>query len=201
MNVVAVTLPSVTISEFRDRDLIARNHGIQMRYSNIPVSGQHPYYSLPSDYLNNQLKSYGGSIRYEVEYVGSGPPTYSPDIIMTGNKQTLLYTHPKRLQANIRNNVEAYITPGNWKTVDGQRATRQQIMLTLANIDHLLIKLQYINSVQREVELLKIVMDSAGTTDRGLGSASLVEQCRCPNGYTGLSCEVIFLNKILMKYL
>ena len=32
-------------------------------------------------------------------------------------------------------------------------------------------------------------MDSAGTSDRGLGSATLVEECRCPEGYRGLSCE------------
>lgn len=62
-------------------------------------------------------------------------------------------------------------------------------MMTLANVKNLLIKLQYIDQVQREVEILNIVMDSAANTDLGLGSASLVEQCRCPNGYSGLSCE------------
>lgn len=62
-------------------------------------------------------------------------------------------------------------------------------MMTLANVENILIKLQYIDQVQREVELLNIIMDSAATRDLGLGSASLVEECRCPVGYTGLSCE------------
>lgn len=62
-------------------------------------------------------------------------------------------------------------------------------MMTLAHVENVLIRLQYIDTVQREVELLHIVMDSAAITDQGLGSASLVEECRCPAGYSGLSCE------------
>lgn len=62
-------------------------------------------------------------------------------------------------------------------------------MMTLAGVENVLIKLQYIDQVQREVELLHIIMDSSATRDQGLGSASLVEECRCPIGYTGLSCE------------
>lgn len=62
-------------------------------------------------------------------------------------------------------------------------------MMALANVQNILIRLQYVDQVQREVELLNIIMDSAATSDRGLGSASLVEECSCPVGYTGLSCE------------
>lgn len=62
-------------------------------------------------------------------------------------------------------------------------------MMALANVESLLIKLQYLDTVQREVEILNIVMDSAAIRDLGLGSASLVEECRCPIGYSGLSCE------------
>lgn len=62
-------------------------------------------------------------------------------------------------------------------------------MMALANVQNILIKLQYTDQVQREVEILNIVMDSAAIRDLGLGSASLVEECRCPVGYSGLSCE------------
>lgn len=72
---------------------------------------------------------------------------------------------------------------------DGRLVTREEIMMTLANVQHILIRLQYIDAVQREVELLNIYMDSAVVQDQGLGSASLVEECRCPLGYGGLSCE------------
>lgn len=62
-------------------------------------------------------------------------------------------------------------------------------MMTLANVKQILIKLQYVDQVQRQVELLHVNMDSAVSHDMGLGSASLVEECRCPVGYSGLSCE------------
>lgn len=58
--------------------------------------------------------------------------------------------------------------------------------MTLAHVENVLIRLQYIDTVQREVELLNIIMDSAGDSDRGLGAASLVEECRCPSGYSGM---------------
>lgn len=61
--------------------------------------------------------------------------------------------------------------------------------MALANVENILIRLLYTDQTQREVELLNIVMDSAASRDRGLGSATLVEECRCPSGYTGLSCE------------
>lgn len=73
--------------------------------------------------------------------------------------------------------------------MDGRVSTREEIMMTLANVDHILIRLQYVDQVQREIELLNIIMDSAANRDMGLGSASLVEECRCPVGYVGLSCE------------
>lgn len=62
-------------------------------------------------------------------------------------------------------------------------------MMALANVENILIRLQYVDQVQREVELLNIIMDSAANRDMGLGSATLVEECRCPVGYSGLSCE------------
>jgi hypothetical protein len=85
--------------------------------------------------------------------------------------------------------VAAQLVANNWVKSTGGYATREEIMMTLAKVDNVLIKLQYINGPERDVELLNILFDSAGQVDYGLGSASLVEECRCPNGYRGLSCE------------
>lgn len=74
---------TVTVTEFDKHDLLATRHGVQLRLANLPVSGELPYYSLPQDYLGNQLKSYGGSIRYEVEFNGRGNPNNAPDVIVT----------------------------------------------------------------------------------------------------------------------
>lgn len=67
-------------------------------------------------------------------------------------------------------------------------ATREEIMMTLASVDNILIRLQYVDS-HLDTSLSNIEMDSAAAPNSGLGPATFVEECRCPVGYTGLSCE------------
>lgn len=74
---------TIRVTEFDKHDLLATRHGVQLRLANLPVSGELPYYSLPQDYLGNQLKSYGGSLRYEVEFSGSGGGNEAPDVIVS----------------------------------------------------------------------------------------------------------------------
>ena len=40
------------------------------------------------------------------------------------------------------------------------------------------------------VNITEFNMESAQSNNVGLGSASLVEECSCPQGYKGRSCEV-----------
>lgn len=42
-----------------------------------------PYFALPENYHGNQLKSYGGYLRYTIRYEGLGRPITSPDVILT----------------------------------------------------------------------------------------------------------------------
>lgn len=111
------------------------------------------------------------------------------EIFVQGNGNALIYRSQNRIEEGVRNSLTVTFEPGQWYNPDARLASREEIMMTLANLENVLIRLQYIDTVQREVELLNIVMDSAGLVDRGLGSASLVEECRCPAGYSGLSCE------------
>lgn len=169
---------------------MAIRHGVQLRLNDVPaVTRKYPYYALPNEYQGNQLKSYGGSIKYQVEYQGRGPSNEAPDIIIEGNNITLTYRHPSRLLPNTKNIVNAQLTANNWYKLDGSYASREDIMMALADVTHILIKLQYVDGEERNVELLHILMDSAALRDFGLGSANLVEECKCPAGYKGLSCE------------
>lgn len=74
---------NIAIGPFDKHDLIATRHGVQLRLNELPLSGELPYYSLPEDYQGNQLKSYGGYLRYDVEYSGQGRPNESPDVILS----------------------------------------------------------------------------------------------------------------------
>lgn len=97
----------------------------------------------------------------------------------------MIYRTKNRIEEGIRNSVSVSFVPGQWYNPDGHVVSREEIMMTLAHVENVLVRLQYIDTVQREVELLHIVMDSAVVTDQGLGSASLVEECKCPAGYSG----------------
>ena len=110
-----------------------------MRVSNIPASTQFPYYSLPQDYKGNQLKSYGGFIKYDVEFVGIGGSNYAPDIILSGNGYDLAYRHHTPLEADIRNTVEAQLVADQWQKLDNSRVSREELMMALVNyLNHLL---------------------------------------------------------------
>ncbi|XP_062558821.1 basement membrane-specific heparan sulfate proteoglycan core protein isoform X3 [Armigeres subalbatus] len=179
----------ITEGEFSNHDLAVTRHGVQLRLANIVPGRQIPYYSLPIEYKGNQLKSYGGSVRYTVEYDGSGSPNSAPDMIIKGNGFVLLYNHNAPFYPDERNQVTAAFLPGVWRKEDNTMASREELMMVLANVESLLIKMLYVDGVERNIELLDISMDSAANQNLGLGSATLVEECRCPPGYRGLSCE------------
>lgn len=68
-------------------------------------------------------------------------------------------------------------------------ARREEIMMALAAVDNILIRLQYVEG-RIDTLIENIEMDSAAMRNTGLGQAVYVEECRCPVGYSGLSCEV-----------
>ena len=41
-----------------------------------------------------------------------------------------------------------------------------------------------------DVSMTGLQLDTASAADSGMGQAYYVEQCLCPKGYTGISCEV-----------
>lgn len=42
-----------------------------------------PYFAMPENYHGNQLKSYGGYLKYNVKFGGSGRTNTAPDLILT----------------------------------------------------------------------------------------------------------------------
>ncbi|XP_067635534.1 basement membrane-specific heparan sulfate proteoglycan core protein isoform X4 [Eurosta solidaginis] len=191
----------IIINDVPQPNILSRHHGVQFRVSDVGYNGrEQPYLALPVEYMGNQLKSYGGYLRYDVNFLGNGRTNQAPDVIITGNGFTLTHRTRNQPEPNINNKVSVQFGAGNWYKTDGRRATREEIMMVLANVDNILIRLSYIDATEREVELTNIVMDSAALDDQGLGSASLVEKCTCPPGYSGDSCESCKPGYVREKY-
>lgn len=153
-----------------------------------------PYFAMPENYHGNQLKSYGGYLRYNVLHTNRGIQTPGPGVILTGNGYTLLHIPRFSPLPSTSHNMSVRFFEGEWvrRSNNGPEnlATREEIMMALANIENILIKLQY-NEGILNTTLSSIEMDSAATPNSNLGAASYVEECSCPVGYSGYSCEVI----------
>ncbi|XP_038216733.1 basement membrane-specific heparan sulfate proteoglycan core protein-like isoform X4 [Zerene cesonia] len=150
-------------------------------------TGTHPYLTLPETYNGNQLTSYGGHIKYRL--LPHNPQPYGaddkvPDIIIMGKYQNLV--HQNR---GDRFYVNARLTPDNWLKPSPRGlvpATREDIMMALDDIDTILLRADLNNA---GVNITEFTMESAQHINVGLGAASLVEECTCPPGYEGLSCQ------------
>ncbi|KAG8224763.1 hypothetical protein J437_LFUL005332 [Ladona fulva] len=159
-----------------------------------------PYFSMPESYHGNLLKSYGGSLKYTVRSEGRGRYLDAPDVILSGNGYILVHPGARIVQER-NNDVTVRFFYGEWYKngysrrgsdsgrIVGELASREEIMMTLANIDYLLIRAMYDDGNLLETTISNIKMDTADASNIGLGAATYVEECRCPAGYHGLSCE------------
>ena len=74
-------------------------------------------------------------------------------------------------------------------SLGGSQPTRESFLDALSHIDAILIRATH-HSIMASATLRDLTMDTAVPQDTGLGRAMIVEQCSCPQGYAGLSCQV-----------
>ncbi|KAL9704347.1 hypothetical protein quinque_007865 [Culex quinquefasciatus] len=87
------------------------------------------------------------------------------------------------------NKVVLRIHESNFRHQDGKKASRDDLMIVLAYINLFLVRMYPTNGTYAPSST-DIVMDSS--TDlgyHGLGKTNRIEECRCPHGYRGRSCE------------
>lgn len=169
------------------------------KLSNVIHDGNTYYWSLPQQFLGNQLKSYGGSLSFGIENDAYG--TYIPDqdIIIRGNGLTLVWT---RYNPN-ENRTEAKFQESKWQSIDesGPKvASRADLLTVLSNLESILVRATLREGTSK-VYLSDVVLDTAVQQNTGQGLVKDVEICRCPEGYTGTSCEVIYAIFEFMSYL
>ncbi|CAG7838540.1 unnamed protein product [Allacma fusca] len=178
-------------------------NGVQASSPNTRVAGFPseviPYFALPPSYAGNLLRSYGGSLRYTLKFRSQGRYLSAPDVIISGNRLTLLRFGGENWAPSRDHPIAVRYWPGEWYkrvygrpggSVEGiEPASREEIMQVLANVEYLLIRAQYDEGSLLETTISGIRMETAISANSGLGQAVHVEECRCPPGYTGLSCE------------
>ncbi|KAK9515159.1 hypothetical protein VZT92_025826 [Zoarces viviparus] len=168
--------------------------GTQLSYTNFDYLGQEPHYwQLPGVYQGDMVGSYGGKIKYSISYVAGPRGTLldDGDVQIIGNDITLVASNPwKRRQQGSRetNQFEIVFKEENWRRPDGMPATREHLLMVLADLDDILIRASY-STEMRSSSIFDISMEVSVPNYSGLAQALEVEQCRCPPGYRGLSCQ------------
>lgn len=165
------------------------------------------YWLAPEPYVGNILQNYGSTLDYSISWVivrgdTSGKPTTGPSIVVLGeNGMKIAYGDTTFTGSNATISIPLiedgwYHVPRTVKDIvtrlrrteyRGDPVTRIQFMAVLSNVESILLRGTF-HTDQVESVLSRSVWMSRNTTQNELTS-SLVEQCKCPIGYSGLSCE------------
>ncbi|XP_078697738.1 basement membrane-specific heparan sulfate proteoglycan core protein-like isoform X11 [Branchiostoma floridae x Branchiostoma belcheri] len=160
-------------------------------YRQFPQLPQDIYYwLLPESFLGNKLTSYGGVLRYTLSYqpAPGAAPVVDFDAQLSGNSILLTFRHEQQAVANIPRPFIITFQEQYWRRLDGEPATREHMLMALANVDALMIRATYATAMM-ESSISDVSLDIAEDRATGQGPALHVEQCVCPPGYAGLSCE------------
>ncbi|XP_075762396.1 basement membrane-specific heparan sulfate proteoglycan core protein isoform X5 [Pelodiscus sinensis] len=149
------------------------------------------FWTLPSQFLGNKVDSYGGYLSFKVRYGlarGQAEPLQKPGVVIVGNGQKLIYRAQVPTQPAVVNQRQVHFSEENWQHESGAPVSRETLLLALQSLEAILVQTVYDNKMA-SVGLSDIAMDTTTTELTGQGVARGVEECRCPAGYAGLSCE------------
>ncbi|XP_073089464.1 basement membrane-specific heparan sulfate proteoglycan core protein isoform X4 [Manis javanica] len=147
------------------------------------------YWQLPPAFLGNKVAAYGGKLRYTLSYTAGAQssPLSDPDVQITGNNIMLVASQPV-LQGPERRSYQIVFREEFWRRPDGQPATREHLLMALADLDELLVRATF-SSMPLAASISAVSLEVAQPGPSEGPRALEVEECRCPPGYVGLSCQ------------
>ncbi|XP_069476798.1 laminin subunit alpha-1 isoform X2 [Ambystoma mexicanum] len=154
------------------------------------------YWEAPRAYLGNKLTAYGGYLKYTVSYDIPEDSTDSElfsdmDVIIQGNGRSLsTRSNGLLLQPFEEHSTGLEILPENFVDFYTKRPVDRDVLMTvLANMNSLQIRASYSVAQKAVYRLSSVSLDTARPNVIDLLPAVNVENCECPPGYTGTSCE------------
>uniref|UniRef100_A0A8C8HC76 Laminin, alpha 1 n=1 Tax=Oncorhynchus tshawytscha TaxID=74940 RepID=A0A8C8HC76_ONCTS len=156
-----------------------------------------PMFSVPFCHCYVKLTSYGGVLSYSVAYdvsvdnVDRSLPSQF-DLIIEGNGRTLRQMPPRQLLLTPlrEQHVSVELLPQGFVDLHtGQRVDRDELMTALADVAGLRIRGHLNASAEGELRLSTVSLDMVDINSTNTVQARDVEQCECPLGYSGTSCE------------
>ncbi|XP_040085469.1 basement membrane-specific heparan sulfate proteoglycan core protein isoform X4 [Oryx dammah] len=164
--------------------------GTQLSFGNFAHLGHESFYwQLPETYQGDKVAAYGGKLRYTLSYTAGaqGSPLSDPDVQITGNNIMLVASQPA-LQGPERKSYKVVFREEFWHRPDGQPATREHLLMALADLDELLVRATF-SSMPLAASISGVSLEVARPGPSEGPQALEVEECRCPPGYIGSSCQ------------
>ncbi|XP_063394216.1 laminin subunit alpha [Cydia fagiglandana] len=151
------------------------------------------YFAAPEHFIGKRLTSYGGNLTYSIFYVSreTGKAILAADVII-GGPNGYIYHNSIETPAPQTNWIHSVpLTEESFTNLDNTAVTRDQFMNTLVNVTAIYIRATF-EDESVTTRLINVTLDVAvqpdpysPITDRAFS----VEQCQCPPGYKGTSCE------------
>ena len=108
-------------------------------------------------------------------------------VLQSGDQRFYMFLSPEATPEEAHR-YEIPMVETSFSQFDGTKPTWETFLRALSRIDALLIRATY-HSIMSSTTLRDLSLDTAVPQNTGQGLASIVEQCRCPPGYTSLSCQ------------
>ncbi|XP_055304922.1 basement membrane-specific heparan sulfate proteoglycan core protein-like [Sitodiplosis mosellana] len=178
----------------QESDLEVSTYNNEVLIQNLAGDPDVYFWRLPSRFAGNKITSYGGNLNYTIRYVpmpgGIMSRNNAPDVVIrSSNEITILHYRHDEVAPSIS---QPYIVPlleVNWQRIDGVSINREHLLMTLADVSDIFIKATYTTTTD-EAALSSVILDTTSSHYTGNPArASEVEQCTCPQGFQGTSCE------------
>ncbi|KAG5268865.1 hypothetical protein AALO_G00217340 [Alosa alosa] len=154
-------------------------------------------WAAPERFLGNKLTSYGGFLKYSVAYdiavenVDKTLPSHF-DLIIEGNGRSLRQSPSRRLLLTPlrEQQVSVELVPHSFVDLHtGRRVHRDELMTVMSDVASLRVRVYLNVSAEGNLRLSQVSLDMARRNSSSSLQAVSVEQCECPWGYAGTSCE------------
>ncbi|KAM7136526.1 laminin subunit alpha-2 isoform 4-T4 [Molossus nigricans] len=155
------------------------------------------YWSAPAPYLGNKLTAAGGKLTFTISYDLQEEGEEDTALVLplmvilegkglrisTAQEEVYLKPSEDRIY-KVSLKEESFTLPGTHSPV-----SRKEFMTVLVDLERVLIQITDSLGVDAIFRLSSVSLESAVPYPTDGGSASAVEVCQCPPGYTGYSCE------------
>ncbi|KAF3861175.1 hypothetical protein F7725_001430 [Dissostichus mawsoni] len=184
-----------SLSNSRNSDTITE--GISQRGSEVSyrafssLPNDVYYWLLPPSFRGDKVTAYGGSLSYTLRFEPlqrSLAIDGQPDVVLQGSGIFLEHFSKTRPQPRTPSSVSVTFRESSWRRADGQPCTREHLLMALADVSVFMIRASY-SDLMAESSISDIKMDVAVPHSTGNERALEVEECSCPQGYTGPSCQ------------